>query len=75
MTILANGLPTTVADDSSESETEEEVICNEAVKCFFTLQRYFKKRNPEVLSRLLTLELDLYKLINVSKNKHYKLNI
>ncbi len=46
MTILANGLPTTVADDFSESETEEEVICNEAVKFFFTLQRYFKKRNP-----------------------------
>jgi hypothetical protein len=65
--IKTNYSQTTVAHNSSESETEEKVNFNEAVKCLFTLQKYFKKRNPEVLSKLLTVELDLYKSINDSK--------
>jgi hypothetical protein len=68
-TTLSNDLTTTVADDSSESETEEEVSSNEVAKDLFTLQWYFKNRNPEVLSRLFTVELDLYKPINDSKKQ------
>jgi hypothetical protein len=69
ITTLPEDLATLEAEDFSESETEEEVSSNETVKCLFKLQGYFKKRNTEVLSRLLTVELDLYKTINDLKKQ------